>query len=70
MGVSACAAARERASQLPWLPVARALLHRQKELEALYPEGTAVPKPPHWGGYLLRPTVVEFWQVKGWWGQW
>lgn len=21
-----------------------------------------VPCPPHWGGYLIRPDVVEFWQ--------
>jgi hypothetical protein len=38
-------------------------LLRQKELEAKYPEGTSVPKPPHWGGFLLRPTAIEFWQV-------
>ena len=22
----------------------------------------AVPMPPHWGGYLLRPRTIEFWQ--------
>lgn len=21
-----------------------------------------IPRPPHWGGYLLRPEAVEFWQ--------
>jgi pyridoxamine 5'-phosphate oxidase len=27
-----------------------------------YPEGSVVPKPPHWGGYLVRATSIEFWQ--------
>lgn len=29
---------------------------------ALYPDGMPVPRPEHWGGYLLRPDTVEFWQ--------
>lgn len=27
-----------------------------------YPEGTAVPRPSHWGGYALKPNYFEFWQ--------
>ena len=27
-----------------------------------YPEGGPVPTPPHWGGYLVTPTSIEFWQ--------
>ena len=25
-------------------------------------EGSVVERPPRWGGYLLRPQVMEFWQ--------
>lgn len=23
---------------------------------------TSVPRPSHWGGYLIKPTIIEFWQ--------
>ena len=25
-------------------------------------EGKDVPRPKHWGGYLIQPTLFEFWQ--------
>lgn len=34
---------------------------RLQEVTARY-GGEPVPLPPHWGGYLLRPTALEFWQ--------
>ncbi|MFT3909416.1 MAG: pyridoxamine 5'-phosphate oxidase [Ferruginibacter sp.] len=24
--------------------------------------GTTIPRPPHWGGYIIKPTIIEFWQ--------
>lgn len=32
------------------------------ELHEQYPPGTDVPLPPFWGGWLIRPTWIEFWQ--------
>jgi pyridoxamine 5'-phosphate oxidase len=34
---------------------------RVAEIEARFADGD-VPRPPHWGGYLLRPYAIEFWQ--------
>ena len=40
----------------------RAVLEaRWQELERQYP-GETVPLPPFWGGYVLAPTRIEFWQ--------
>jgi pyridoxamine 5'-phosphate oxidase len=33
---------------------------RLAALEAQYPD--EVPRPPHWGGYVLRPDAIEFWE--------
>jgi pyridoxamine 5'-phosphate oxidase len=32
------------------------------ELEVKYPEGTKVPMPDFWGGYLITVESMEFWQ--------
>ena len=35
---------------------------RFAEFEAKWPEGTQIPTPPNWGGYVISPTSIEFWQ--------
>jgi pyridoxamine 5'-phosphate oxidase len=32
------------------------------ETQSKYPDGVAIPRPPHWGGYTLIPMAWEFWQ--------
>lgn len=43
------------------LPDRAALEARYAELDNIYAEG-CVPLPPHWGGYVVRPERLEFWQ--------
>ena len=51
--------ASEQSSVIP----DRALLEsRVHDVESRYPDGAAPPLPPHWGGYLVAPTQIEFWQ--------
>ena len=38
------------------------LLNRVKEYEMKYDGQDDIPRPPHWGGYLLAPARIEFWQ--------
>jgi pyridoxamine 5'-phosphate oxidase len=45
------------------LPERRELEERVRRYDAEYP-GDAVPLPSFWGGYLVRPTRIEFWQGK------
>lgn len=37
------------------------LERRYQKLEQEF-EGKTIPRPPHWGGYILIPHLVEFWQ--------
>jgi pyridoxamine 5'-phosphate oxidase len=43
------------------LPDRDALDARVREIEERF-EGGEVPRPPFWGGYIVRPTEIEFWQ--------
>lgn len=39
-----------------------ALLERLADVSARFADVEQVPVPPNWGGYLIEPEVVEFWQ--------
>lgn len=61
---------RPRGSQLgAWAshqskPIAsrEALMRQLADVTERFAELDAVPVPPNWGGYLVAPEVVEFWQ--------
>jgi pyridoxamine 5'-phosphate oxidase len=61
-------ATREHGSQIgAWASEQSAVIPDYETLERRVVEfGTRfpvdVPRPPHWGGYLLRPAAIEFWQ--------
>ncbi len=35
---------------------------RAESIRSLFPEGQPVPCPENWGGYILEPKEIEFWQ--------
>jgi pyridoxamine 5'-phosphate oxidase len=61
---------RPYGSQLgAWASRQSSVIHSRDELEERYialaarwPESASVPVPDFWGGYLLTPDTVEFWQ--------
>ena len=62
-------ATRPREARLgAWASAQSSVLESREELERRVAEaeerfaGIEVPRPPHWGGFLVRPDTVEFWQ--------
>ena len=61
---------RPRSSQVgAWASPQSAVLGSRDELEAQehavearFQGQDPLPRPPHWGGYVLRPQRIEFWQ--------
>ena len=61
---------RPRGSQLStWASEQSRPLSNRQQLEAQlqhqrdrFATHSQIPRPPNWGGYLVRPYVVEFWQ--------
>jgi len=43
------------------IPNREGLEKKWNELEVQYAD-KEVPKPSHWGGYILKPRMIEFWQ--------
>jgi pyridoxamine 5'-phosphate oxidase len=62
-------ASRARGSRIgAWASPQSGVLADRTQLEGLVAEADArfpeeeIPRPPHWGGYRVRPEVVELWQ--------
>jgi len=50
-----------------WASNQSEVVDSRETLEARFAEiekrfGEDVPRPPHWGGYRLKPNAIEFWQ--------
>jgi pyridoxamine 5'-phosphate oxidase len=35
---------------------------RLEEIRARFADTEDIPRPDHWGGFILRPVTIEFWQ--------
>ncbi|MFN8693721.1 MAG: pyridoxamine 5'-phosphate oxidase [Holosporales bacterium] len=60
---------RSRNSQLgAWASLQSAVLPQRSDFENRFAaaemqyQGQNVPRPPHWGGWRVRPLCIEFWQ--------
>jgi pyridoxamine 5'-phosphate oxidase len=42
--------------------VGRSVLDGKLDELTVHYEGKSIPRPPHWGGYVVVPHTIEFWQ--------
>ena len=59
--VRSAAASRWASPQSEVIPSRDVLEERVREQMQRFPDGE-VPRPPHWGGFRVRPVSIEFWQ--------
>ena len=59
---------RDRSSQIgAWASIQSKKLIKRENLEKRYNEislkykNKDIPRPPHWGGYVIKPNEIEFW---------
>ena len=54
---------RPRSSQIgAWASEQSAELISRQELENKFAKDEVIPTPPYWGGYIVYPISIEFWQ--------
>jgi pyridoxamine 5'-phosphate oxidase len=44
------------------IPHREFLEQKKKEIETAYADADKLPRPENWGGYLIIPDTIEFWQ--------
>ena len=44
------------------IPNREVLENNKAALEARYADAEQLPRPDHWGGFILKPELIEFWQ--------
>ncbi len=44
------------------IPNREYLEQRDAQFKIIYPENSEVPRPENWGGYIVKPLLIEFWQ--------